>query len=65
MEPNEQLVITLPAISEIVAGIEPSQMDGPTACANFTDGDTFAPETVAPGGASPLQRLVAFSGRTI
>ncbi|MGI8792524.1 MAG: hypothetical protein ACR2H3_05020 [Acidimicrobiales bacterium] len=29
------------------------------------DGDTFAPEATAPDGASPLERLVAFSGRTI
>lgn len=29
------------------------------------DGDTFAPETYAPPDATPLLRLVAFSGRTI
>ncbi len=36
MEPNEQLAITLPTISLLVAGIEPAQMDLPTPCANFT-----------------------------
>jgi uncharacterized protein (TIGR03086 family) len=29
------------------------------------DGDTFAAETEAPVGATPLHRLVAFSGRTV
>jgi len=29
------------------------------------DGDTFAPATEAPVGAGPLERLVAFSGRTL
>ncbi|MDO8391800.1 MAG: TIGR03086 family metal-binding protein [Actinomycetota bacterium] len=29
------------------------------------DGDTFAQEIDPPAGASPLQRLVAFSGRTV
>ena len=29
------------------------------------DGDTFAAETEAPAGATPLERLVAFSGRTL
>ena len=29
------------------------------------DGDTFANETEAPAGATPLQRLIAFSGRAV
>lgn len=29
------------------------------------DGDTFAPATEAPAGASPLERLIAFSGRKL
>lgn len=32
---------------------------------DMRDGDTFALETVAPEGASVLQKLVAFSGRTL
>lgn len=36
MEPNEQLAITLPTLTELVAGTEASQLDNPTACANFT-----------------------------
>ncbi|MGI8792523.1 MAG: maleylpyruvate isomerase N-terminal domain-containing protein [Acidimicrobiales bacterium] len=36
MEPNQQLAITLPAVTKLVAGIDPSQLDNPTACANFT-----------------------------
>ena len=33
--------------------------------AEMRDGDTFAVATAAPDGASPLERLVAFSGRTL
>ena len=33
--------------------------------ADMRDGDTFALETVAPEGASTLDKLVAFSGRTL
>ena len=29
------------------------------------DGDTFAAEVAAPAGATPIQRLAAFSGRTV
>lgn len=36
MEPNEQLAITLPTLTELVTKIEPSQLDHPTPCANFT-----------------------------
>lgn len=32
--------------------------------AEMRDGDTFADEVVPPAGATPLQRLVAFSGRS-
>jgi uncharacterized protein (TIGR03086 family) len=32
---------------------------------DLRDGDTFASETEAPAGASPLERLVAFSGRPL
>ena len=33
--------------------------------ADMRDGDTFALETAAPAGASELEKLVAFSGRTL
>lgn len=36
MEPNEQLAITLPTISALVAGLEPTQMGLPTPCAQFS-----------------------------
>lgn len=32
---------------------------------DMRDGDTFKAETVPPAGASPLERLAAFSGRTV
>ena len=32
---------------------------------DMRDGDTFALETAAPGGASTLEKLVAFSGRAL
>lgn len=32
---------------------------------DMRDGDTFALETTAPSGANPLEKLVAFSGRTL
>ena len=32
---------------------------------DMRDGDTFAPPTAAPDGASPLEQLVAFTGRTV
>lgn len=33
--------------------------------AELRDGETFAQETAAPPGATPLQRLIAFSGRSV
>lgn len=33
--------------------------------AEMRDGDTFANATQAPAGASPIERLVAFTGRTV
>ena len=36
-----------------------------TVGSEMRDGDTFADETVAPAGASPIERLVAFTGRTV
>lgn len=35
MGPNEQLAIILPAISDLVDGLEPSQLRHPTPCTNF------------------------------
>lgn len=36
MEATEQLSIVLPLVTDLVKGIDPSQLDNPTPCANFT-----------------------------
>jgi uncharacterized protein (TIGR03086 family) len=48
---------------DVVAAVEAFARE--TIGAEMRDGDTFADATVAPTGASPLERLVAFSGRTL
>jgi uncharacterized protein (TIGR03086 family) len=49
--------------ADVVAAVDAFARDA--VGADMRDGDTFAQETSAPAGATALQRLVAFSGRTV
>ncbi len=49
--------------AEVVAAVDAFARE--TIGPDMRIGDTFAPATVVPDGATPLQALVAFSGRTL
>lgn len=49
--------------AELVAEVEAFARGAVTK--ELRDGDTFADETTAPSGATPIERLAAFSGRSI
>jgi uncharacterized protein (TIGR03086 family) len=56
MQGNEQLAVIIPKLREVGAGIDPSQLDRPTPCKDFTVSGVLAHMTGLASGFAPMFR---------
>ena len=75
MAPSEQLTYQIQTLRGLIAGTKPEQMTARTPCTDWNvhglvnhfvgGGHMFAAEVTPPSDASPMEKLVAFTGRKI